>query len=362
MTRKRRPQGDPIEQEIELVLKPGAFIPYGGSFSFISDLDEVTAKIARLVSSDPARATTLYETFLAGCYVKAEEIDDSSGSFGQFVGDLYCGWITACQAGEVDPDETASRLLTWMDQDDYGFCYRLEMDAVKVFNKANLAAFTRLVRARFDAAMQKTAKKDEKLRWSGLDPWPEQAAPPPRRKRRQKVAATDLDLNSPLDLVVLSVKERAARCRLVGSDRIITLRASLAWDTVPGEIVVVNPRKQWTYAGHPYLSGEIVSSQLDVEALGVVPLKLEDRGIWTPEEHFWGDDDEPIEAWAKPIIAHGPRRSFEMEQVVPGRDPNDFKADPISEANDLKDAGDPATRPKPARHVSLDRGALPRAG
>jgi hypothetical protein len=37
------------------------------------------------------------------------------------------------------------------------------MDAVKVFNKANLAAFTKLVRARFDAAMQKTAKKDEKL-------------------------------------------------------------------------------------------------------------------------------------------------------------------------------------------------------
>jgi hypothetical protein len=163
MTRKRNPQSDPIEQEIELVLKPGAFIPYGDSFSFTSNLDDVTAKIARLVSSDPARATTLYETFLAGCYMKAEEIDDSSGSFGQFVSDLYCGWVTACQAGEVDPDETASRLLTWMDQDDYGFCYRLEMDAVKVFNKVNLDAFTRLVRARFDAAMQKTAKKDEKL-------------------------------------------------------------------------------------------------------------------------------------------------------------------------------------------------------
>jgi tetratricopeptide (TPR) repeat protein len=30
-----------------------------------------------------------------------------------------------------------------------------------------------------------------------------------------------------------------------------------------------------------------------------------------------------------------------MEQVVPGRDPNNFDADPISESNDLKDAGDP---------------------
>lgn len=163
MPRKRRPQGDPIEQEIELALKPGSFIPYGASFSFESELNEVAAKIARLVSSDPMRAVTLYETFLAGCYVKAEEIDDSDGDFGQFVSDLYCGWIEARQADGAEPEETASRLLTWIDQDDYGFCYRLEMNAVKVFNKANLAAFTRLVRARFDAATNKTAKKDERL-------------------------------------------------------------------------------------------------------------------------------------------------------------------------------------------------------
>jgi len=164
MTRKRRPQGDPIEHEIELVLNPGAFIPDRACFSFVSDLDEVAAKIAKLVSTDPARAVTLYETFLAACYVKIEELDDSSGSFGQFVDELYCGWIKARQADGADPGETASRLLTWMDQDDYGFCYRLEMGAVKVFNKANLAAFVKLVRARFDAASKKTARKDDKLR------------------------------------------------------------------------------------------------------------------------------------------------------------------------------------------------------
>jgi hypothetical protein len=164
MTRKRRPHSDLIEQEIERVLNPGAFIPDRACFSFVSDLDAVAAKIDKLVSSDPAHAIALYETFLAACYVKVEELDDSSGNFGQFVDDLYCGWIKARQADGADPDETASRLLTWMDQDDYGFCYRLEVDAVKVFNKANLAAFVKLVRARFDAAAQKTAKKDGKLR------------------------------------------------------------------------------------------------------------------------------------------------------------------------------------------------------
>ena len=63
-------------------------------------------------------------------------------------------------------------------------------------------------------------------KWSGLDPWPEQAAPLSRRKRRHKVAATDPDLSGPIELAVLSVKEKAARCRFVGSDWVITLRAS----------------------------------------------------------------------------------------------------------------------------------------
>ena len=179
-------------------------------------------------------------------------------------------------------------------------------------------------------------------KWLGLDPLPEQVAAPARRKRQHKVAATDLDLSQPIELVVLSIKERAARCRLSGTDRVISLRASRLWDIVPGEIAVVKPRKQWSYAGHPYLSGEIESARLDVAALGLMPLKLEDQGLWTPDEHYWGEEDEPIEEWAKPIIARGPRPTFEVEQIVPGRDPDDFDSDPICESNDLKDAGDGA--------------------
>jgi len=137
MTRKSRAKADPIEREIELALNPGAFIPDRACFSFVSDLDEVAAKIAKLTASDPSRAVTLYETFLAASYAKIEELDDSSGSFGQFVADLYCGWIKARQAQGANPDETASRLLTWMDEDEYGFCHQLEKDAAKVLHKAN---------------------------------------------------------------------------------------------------------------------------------------------------------------------------------------------------------------------------------
>jgi hypothetical protein len=113
-----------------------------------------------------------------------------------------------------------------------------------------------------------------------------------------------------------AVKERAARCRLPGSERAITLRAPRLWTVVPAEIVVVRPQKQWRYAGHPYLSGEIVSSRLDVAALGLVPLRLEDEGIWSPDAQYWGEEGQPIDEWAKPIVARGPRPMFEMEQVV----------------------------------------------
>ena len=177
-------------------------------------------------------------------------------------------------------------------------------------------------------------------RWLGLEPYPGEAPAQSRRRRQQKPAANDLDLSGPIELVVLSVKERVARCRPLGIDRVITYRPNRLWGEVPGEIVKVKPRKQWSYAGHPYLSGEIESTRIDAAALGLVPLRLEDMGRWDPKEHYWGEKDEPIEEWAKPIIAWGPRPAFEMEQVLPGADPDDPFSDPITEANDLKDAGD----------------------
>jgi hypothetical protein len=177
-------------------------------------------------------------------------------------------------------------------------------------------------------------------KWLGLEPHPPETQKHARRRRQHKAMDDDLYLRKPVELVVLSVKERAARCRLPGSERVITLRASGLWDVAPGEIVTIKPRKQWRYAGHPYLSGEIESTRLDVPALGLVPLRLEEFGLWDPKEHYWAEEDEPMEAWAKPIIARGPRPEFQMEQVLPGTDSADPFSDPITESNDLKDAGD----------------------
>jgi hypothetical protein len=176
-------------------------------------------------------------------------------------------------------------------------------------------------------------------KWLGLE-YCRPAIPDSRRKRQHKATSDDLDLAGPVELIALSVKERALRCRLPGRDRVITVRAGRLWDVVPGEIVKLTPGKLWRYGGHPYLSGEIESTRLDVAALGLVPLRLEEQGTWDPEEQYWGEEDDPIEQWAKPIIARGRRSQFEMEQVLPGQDPDDPFSDPISKANDLKDAGD----------------------
>jgi hypothetical protein len=138
------------ERRIEFALRPGHFIHDRACFSFVRGLEEIAAGIRKLISSDPARAVALCETFLAGCHAKADEVDDSSGSFGQFAQDLICLWITARQASGADAGETASTLLAWMDDDPYAFCYRIEKDAAAALDHDGLAAFERRIRARLE--------------------------------------------------------------------------------------------------------------------------------------------------------------------------------------------------------------------
>jgi len=159
------------------------------------------------------------------------------------------------------------------------------------------------------------------------------------RTRRHKAEASDLDLGDPLDLVVLACKSNAIRCRVIGTQRELTLRTAVR-DEVPGEIITVSPVKQWTHAGHPYVSGKVQKSRLDIAALGLVPLALRPKGDWEPDEEYWGEEGEPIDEWAQPLIARGKRPMFEMEQIIPGQDPEDFDSDPIVEAVELKDAGE----------------------
>jgi hypothetical protein len=108
-------KADPFEREIEAALQPGHFVRHAAVWPFVEGLEQVEATIAKLVRGSPARAAALYEIFLAGCYEKAGEIDDSGGHFGMFVGGLFRGWVKARQADGADPDETARHLYACME-------------------------------------------------------------------------------------------------------------------------------------------------------------------------------------------------------------------------------------------------------
>jgi len=147
------PQPDPIEREIEVALRPRAFIRDGECFSFVNGLEAVASRIVHLIDNDPRRACALYETFLAGCTAKANELDDSSGNFGQFAGDVICRWIKARCAGDCDRDETVVMLLGWMDDDPFAFFHDLEKQVVEAFDRSGLVPFERRVRSRFEALL-----------------------------------------------------------------------------------------------------------------------------------------------------------------------------------------------------------------
>ena len=177
-------------------------------------------------------------------------------------------------------------------------------------------------------------------KWMGLTPLPHERAALGAGKTRHETAGSVIHAKDMVELAVLSVlsaTQQTARCRFLGIERTVTLRTRRSW--VPGEIVGVKVRKEWTF-GDPHLSAEIKSDRIDAPALGLIPLRLEDRGVWNPIHEYWGDEGRPIEGWAKRIIARGPRLAFETEQVLPGYDHDDPDCDPIGVSNDLKDSGD----------------------
>lgn len=173
MSPVKRKQVDPIEKAIEAALSPGRFIPYNAAWSFLEDVQGVADDIGKIIRKEPARAARLYEIFIAACHEKADEIDDSSGNFGMLVEELFQSWIKARQGANLDPDETAISLISWMEDDPYGFCHDLERGVVKVLDKKGVAAFIQQFRAKLESAPtrddeEKRFSDSERRRWDGV--------------------------------------------------------------------------------------------------------------------------------------------------------------------------------------------------
>ena len=150
---RKRKKSDPLISVLECALGLGEFISYDRSWDFVRDLEDVKHKIDALVKDgQAARAVSLYELFLSGCYEKADEIDDSGGNLGIFFEGLFCAWINARQKAKYDPEETVRNILRWMDNDDYGFCYEIERNVVKVLNKESVKLFEATIKYRYEKA------------------------------------------------------------------------------------------------------------------------------------------------------------------------------------------------------------------
>lgn len=81
--------------------------------------------------------------------------------------------MKARQAAGASPEDTATRLLGWIEEDPYGFCFGLERDLARVLDKAGLAALVQQVRDRFDAPGSCEAEgsprpDQERRRWGGV--------------------------------------------------------------------------------------------------------------------------------------------------------------------------------------------------
>ncbi|HZD51721.1 MAG TPA: hypothetical protein VE175_01620 [Woeseiaceae bacterium] len=121
------------------------------------------------------------------------------------------------------------------------------------------------------------------------------------KEQNTQSTSADIAIGIPIELIVLACKSNALRCRVPGTASELTFRTAVR-DEVPGDIVTVVPTREWTHRRHRYVAGAVTSSRRDVEALGLTPLGLRDVGEWDPAEEYWGEEDEPLDAWEEAII------------------------------------------------------------
>lgn len=173
-------------------------------------------------------------------------------------------------------------------------------------------------------------------KWLGLP-----ATPAKGRSVTPRAAPTKNASATTFELIVISAETRTIFCRETGSGHAISLHGIKYPAVLPGEIILVRNDKQWARAGEIHTAGPVLSTRIDAAVMNLQPLALKSCGVWDPAHHFWGDRNEPMEPWTRPIIAWGKRPQYEMEQILPFADLDDPHSDPIIESQDLWHSGKP---------------------
>jgi len=137
------------------------------------------------------------------------------------------------------------------------------------------------------------------------------------RARREQQGA-DLAHTEAAEAAVLRRSVKAARVRVLATGEVLTVRAGDLWHVMPGHVVTLVLKRRWRHLGHLYGEGELRDARIDVPALGLPPLQLEERGL---------------------LEVAGARTAYEMEQVLPWTKPGS-NFDPILIAVERKQRGD----------------------
>lgn len=106
------------------------------------------------------------------------------------------------------------------------------------------------------------------------------------------------------------------------------LDAYRRWSGAPPLAVTPDRATPWIYP-------RFASVEVDIGS----PLGLQPMGDWDPDEEYWGPSDQALHPLSEEVFAAGVRPCFEMEQVLPGVEPDDWDSDPIVDAAELHRAG-----------------------
>ena len=149
--------------------------------------------------------------------------------------------------------------------------------------------------------------------------------------------------------IVYSGQERrglVALCRRDGEEHSVSLL-----DVVPGPVAVqtsmlVEAYRRWAgLAATEELSARPATRVWAYRPLAATrmvlsrSLGLRAVGLWDPADQYWGEPGEDLHPLIVEIISAGPRPEFEMEQVIPGVDDDDWDFDPVADAAKLHRVG-----------------------
>jgi len=157
-----------------------------------------------------------------------------------------------------------------------------------------------------------------------------------------------------VEAIVLKLNQKSARVRFVGEEGEVTFRSTDTWKLAPGHVAELKLNKRWTHRGHAYASGKVSSVRIDIPALGLEPLPLENFGtVDLAYVHEPFEDPDPYAPmWRK--LSATPRPAVSFHEIAwRGRaafesgDPEDC---PVCDASDMSRMGDP----EGARELLMD--------